>query len=300
MDAGHSAIGRAILHAMANTTVNEDLTGKVALVTGATTGIGKEIARGLARMGAEVIIGARGLDRGNAARDDITKTSGNVKVSVMQIDVADLKSIRSFASSFLATHPKLHILVNNAGVWLSERKESPDGHELTFATNVLGPYLLTELLAPALEAAAPSRVVNVVSSIAKNYDPADLEFTKRKFDAMKAYAQSKQAFRMVTWGQAERFANSKVTVNCAAPGFVKTEFNRNVSGFMAMMVNFFAALMAVTPERGAETPLWVAAARELEGQTAKYYDKRREQDGKFREPEPIAQLMRECERMTAS
>jgi NAD(P)-dependent dehydrogenase (short-subunit alcohol dehydrogenase family) len=285
---------------MANATVNEDLTGKVALVTGATTGIGKEIARGLARMGAEVVIGARGLDRGNAARDDIAQTSGNAKVSVMQIDMADQKSIRAFASSFLATHAKLHILVNNAGVWMTDRKDSPDGHELTFATNVLGPYLLTTLLAPALEAAAPSRVVNVVSSIAGNYDAADLEFTKRKFDGSKAYAQSKQALRMVTWGMAERFAASKVTLSCAAPGFVKTEFNRDVHGFTAMMVNFFAALMAVSPERGAETPLWVAASRELEGQTAKYYDKRKEQDGKFRAPEPIAQLLRECERMTGA
>lgn len=280
--------------------MNEDLSGTVALVTGATTGIGKEIARGLAQMGAEVVIGARGLDRGNAARDDIAKTSGNTKVSVMQVDMADLKSIRSFSSSFLAAHPKLHILVNNAGVWLTERKESPDGHELTFATNVLGPYLLTKGLAPALEAAAPARVVNVVSSIAGNYDAADLEFTKRKFDGMKAYAQSKQALRMVTWGQAERFASSNIMVNCAAPGFVKTEFNRNAGGFTAMMINFFSAIMAVSPERGAETPLWVAASRELEGQTAKYYDKRKEQDGKFREPEPIAQLLRECERMTTA
>jgi NAD(P)-dependent dehydrogenase (short-subunit alcohol dehydrogenase family) len=284
---------------MSNTTMNEDLAGKVALVTGATTGIGKEIARGLARMGAEVVIGARGLERGNAARDDIATTTGNANVSVMEVDMADLKSIRAFASSFLAKHAKLHILVNNAGVWLTERKESPDGHELTLATNVLGPYLLTTLLAPALEAAAPSRVVNVVSSIAANYDAADLEYTKRKFDGFKAYAQSKQAFRMVTWGLANRFADAKVTLNCAAPGFVKTEFNRNAKGFTAAMINFFSALMAVSPERGAETPLWVAASSELEGQTAKYYDKRKEQDGKFHEPEPIAQLLRECERMTA-
>jgi NAD(P)-dependent dehydrogenase (short-subunit alcohol dehydrogenase family) len=284
---------------MASNTVNEDLSGKVALVTGATTGIGKEIARGLARMGAEVVIGARGLDRGNAARDEIAKSTGNAKVSVMQVDMADQKSVRAFASSFLAKHPKLHILVNNAGVWMSERQQSPEGHELTFATNVLGPYLLTNLLAPALEAAASARVVNIVSSIAGNYDAADLEYTTRKFDGSKAYAQSKQALRMLTWAQAERFAGSKVSANCAAPGFVKTEFNRSVSGFTAMMVNFFAALIAVTPERGAETPLWVAAAAELEGQTAKYFDKHKEQDGKFREGEPLAQLLRECERMTA-
>lgn len=165
---------------MASTTIDENLTGKVALVTGATTGIGKEIARGLARMGAEVIIGARGLDRGNAAREDIAKTSGNAKVSVMQVDMADQKSIRAFASNFLAAHPELHILVNNAGVWVTDRQESPQGHEITLATNVLGPYLLTNLLAPALEAAAPSRVINIASDFASEYDASDLEWSKRK------------------------------------------------------------------------------------------------------------------------
>lgn len=185
-------------------------------------------------------------------------------------------------------------------MWLTERKQTSDGHELTLATNVLGPYLLTTSLAPALEAAAPSRVVNIVSSLAGDYDGSDLEFTKRKFDGFKCYSQSKQALRMVTWGMAERFPASKVTLNCAAPGFVKTEFNRNARGFTAMMINFFSALMAVSPEKGAETPLWVAASREFDGQTAKYFDKRKEQDGKFREPEPIAALLRECERMTAT
>jgi NAD(P)-dependent dehydrogenase (short-subunit alcohol dehydrogenase family) len=285
---------------MASKIENEDLSGKVALVTGATTGIGKEIARGLARMGAEVVIGARTLDRGNAARDDIASTTGSTKVSVMQVDMADQKSIRAFASSFLAQHPKLHILVNNAGCWQSDRQESPDGHELTWATNVLGPYLLTNLLAPGLEAAAPSRVINIVSDFASSYDVTDLEWSKRKYDMMKCYSQSKQALRMLTWGQADRFASSKVAVNCAAPGFVKTEFNRSVRGFTAAMIKFFAALMAVSPEKGAETPLWAAAARQLEGQTSKFYNKLAEGDGKFREPEPVAQLLRECERMTAA
>lgn len=185
--------------------------------------------------------------------------------------------------------------MNNAGAWFSDRRESADKHELTFATNVLGPYMLTKLLADPLRKGAASssfgRVVNVVSGLAGNYDASDLEWSKRKYDGFKAYAQSKQALRMLTWHFADELGKDKVLVNGAAPGFVKTDFNQNASGFVASMINFSAKLFADTPAQGADTPLWVAASKEADGLTSKYLEKRKEKDGKFREKGPIKELV---------
>jgi NAD(P)-dependent dehydrogenase (short-subunit alcohol dehydrogenase family) len=272
----------------------DGMSGKVVVVTGATAGIGKEIARGLGRLGATVVIGARSTERGRAAADDIAKDT-KADVSVLPLDVASLGSIRAFARAFQEKHERLDVLVNNAGAWLTERKLSPDGCELTFATNVLGPHLLTELLVPRLRASAPSRIVNIVSAFADNYDAGDLMYEKRKYDGFKAYGQSKQALRMLTWGQAARLEGSGVTANAAAPGFVRTEFNRNASGFMAAMIGLSSRLFAVSPAKGADTPIWVASAPELASATGKYFDARQEKDGKFRDPAAIADLEKKCE-----
>ncbi len=267
-------------------------TKKIAIVTGATGGIGKQIALGLAERGMHVVIGARDAARGEAARQEIARQG---EASVLPLDVSSASSIRAFVRAFEAKHAALHVLVNNAGVWFSDRRTSADGHELTFATNVLGPHLLTQLLEPRLAAGAPSRVVNVVSGLAANYDASDLQFERRKYDGFKVYAQSKQALRMLTWGMAAKLEARGITANAAAPGFVRTDFNQNAHGFMASMINLSARLFAVTPAEGAKTPLWVATAPELEGMTGKYFDGMKEKDGKFREPEPIADLERRCE-----
>jgi NAD(P)-dependent dehydrogenase (short-subunit alcohol dehydrogenase family) len=260
------------------------LNGKTALVTGATGGIGKEIARGLKKLGANVIIGARNAEKGAAVRDELG-------VTVLPLDVSSQVSIRAAAEKI----EKLDILVNNAGAWFSDRKGSVDGYELTFATNVLGPHLLTKLLAPRIN--KDGRIVNIVSGLAANYEADDLMFERRKYDGFKVYAQSKAALRMLTWGQAARLQG--ITANAAAPGFVRTDFNQNVRGFMAAMINFSAKLFAVTPEKGADTPIWVASAPELAGVTGKYFDGRKEKDGKFRDPAVIADLERRCDEMAS-
>jgi retinol dehydrogenase-12 len=285
---------------MAHQDLHEDLSGKVALVTGATGGIGKEIARGLARLGATVIVGARDADKGARVRDELAKDAKSPDaVETMVVDVSSAESIRAFVPEFEKKHPALHLLVNNAGAWFSDRRESKDGHELTLATNVLGPYLLTKLLADALRKGKPSRVVNIVSELASDYDASDLEYSRRKFDGFKAYGQSKAALRMLTWIDAKKLEKDGVTVNCAAPGFVKSDFNQNARGFVAMMINLSAKLFAVTPAVGAETPLWVAASRELEGQTGKYFTKHKEKDGQFRDSAALDGLEHALQKLTA-
>lgn len=269
----------------------DDLTGKVALVTGATGGIGKEIARGLARLGASVVVGGRTPAKASAARQEIEKDAKHPeRLGTTVVDVSSLTSIRTCAEALATEQPSLHILVNNAGAWFTDRRESADGHELTFATNVLGPYALTKALLPQLRAAHGARVINVVSEMAANYDANDLEWKTRRFDGFKCYGQSKQALRMVSWIHAAELAGDRITVNAAAPGFVKTDFNQNAKGFVPWMINLFAGMMAVSPAEGADTPIWAAASREVEGQTGKYFDGRQDKDGKFREPGPLAEL----------
>src|SRR5215472_14734894 len=185
--------------------MDDSLTGRTAIVTGATGGIGLEIASGLAGRGATVVIGARTAERGGAAAAAIAP-AGGVRPSVLAVDVADQTSVRAFATAFADKYGALDILVNNAGAWFSERRQSPDGLELTLATNVIGPHLLTELLLDRLKAAGAARLVNIVSSIQGSYDVSDLQFTRRPYDGFKAYGQSKRALSLLTVGLASRLA----------------------------------------------------------------------------------------------
>jgi NAD(P)-dependent dehydrogenase (short-subunit alcohol dehydrogenase family) len=280
------------------TAPNVDLTGKVALVTGATGGIGKEIARGLVRAGAIVMIGGRDPGRGEAARAELAAepAPGGTRASValMRLDVADQASIHTFGRAFAERYSALHLLVNNAGAWFTDRRVSPDGVELTFATNVLGPHLLTEVLLDRLRAAGRARVVNIVSGIAGSYDATDLQFERRPYQGYRAYAQSKQALRMLTWGLADRVAGTGITANAAAPGFVRTELNRNARGVATTMINLMARVFGDSPAKGARTPLWVATDPALANATGRYYDRHKEKDGKFHDPDAIADLERRC------
>lgn len=270
-----------------------------AVVTGATGGIGKEIARKLLRQGATVIIGARSVGKGETARAEFANEPGGGKVEVLPLDVASLKSVREFAAAVGKAHPSLQLLVNNAGALFNERRQTAEGHELTLATNVLGPYLLTHLLLPQLRAGGPARIVNMVSSLAGNYDASDLEWKQRKYDGFKVYAQSKQALRMMTWKVAQRVEGSGVVANAAAPGFAKTDFLQNATGFVASMLGLLK-IFAVTPERGAETPLWVALSPELANVNGKYFESHKEKNGKFRDQAALDELEKLLDEITGA
>jgi retinol dehydrogenase 12 len=276
----------------------DDMLGKVCLVTGANAGIGREIARGLALKRATVIVAARNEERGKAAAEEISDDSANPNVSFLQVDVSSRASVRAFADAFAAKHDKLHVLVNNAGVWLDQKKESVDGIEMTWATNVLGYFLVTKSLLPQLEAAAPSRVVNVASNNAKGLDLGDVEYKRRKYSGVAAYAQSKMADRMLSWAFADRLRAKKVTVNALHPGVVASEIAQDGTGAFGAVARVFFKVAGISPERGADTAVWLASSRGVAEQTSGYYVRRKEKRCPFRDEAEIEKLWALCEGTT--
>jgi NAD(P)-dependent dehydrogenase (short-subunit alcohol dehydrogenase family) len=267
--------------------MSTSMNGKVCIVTGGNTGIGKETARGLARAGAAVVIAARDVAKADAARADIVATTHNDGVSVMPLDLGNTASIRAFADAFRAAHPRLDVLVNNAGLWTRARGTTADGFETTFGVNHLGPFLLTHLLLGRLRASAPARVVNVSSALhyrgAMRWD--DTMFERDKFSGMAAYNQSKLANVLFTAALAERLRGTGVTVNAVHPGVVATELARELPRVVQTVWNWFL----LSPAQGAATSLHVATAPELDGVTGKYFEKSREKTASKAARDPAAQ-----------
>ena len=249
---------------------------KVCLVTGGNSGIGKSVALGLAKMGATVVVVSRNKEKGETAVTDIVEKSGNKNVELIQADMSSQNSIHQLVNEFRARHEKLHLLINNAGVYLTKRSETEDGLESTFAVNHLGPFLLTSLLVDILKASAPSRIVNVTSDAHKgarvNFD--DLQ-GERKFSGWQAYGQSKLAMILYTRGLAKKLEGTGVTVNSAHPGVVRTNFAKN-NGGLVMLGFRFLGMFFISPESAAKRILYVATSPDLEGVTGKYFTKMHE------------------------
>jgi retinol dehydrogenase-14 len=276
-----------------------DLYGRVAVVTGANRGMGKETARELARMGAQVILACRNRERGEAAAAEIVATTGRSDVTVMEVDLSWPDSVRSFASSFHERFLTLDVLVNNAAVSLHSREVTADGFERHWATNVLGPHLLTKLLLPALEASGHGRIVTVSTRAAGGLDLSDIHYERRRYRGVGAYRASKQANRMLTWALAERLQGRPVTANALNPGYVLTELTTNVGGPMKILVRL-TSFAAETPLDGADTAIWLAASPEVEGVTGKFWNKRREIRCRFRNAAMIEQLWALAEQQTST
>jgi len=249
---------------------------KVCLVTGGNSGIGKSVALGLAKMGATVVVVSRNKEKGETAVTDTVEKSGNKNLELIQADMSSQNSIRQLVNEFRARHEKLHLLINNAGVYLTKRSETEDGLESTFAVNHLGPFLLTSLLVDILKASAPSRIVNVTSDAHKgarvNFD--DLQ-GERKFSGWQAYGQSKLAMILYTRGLAKKLEGTGVTVNSAHPGVVRTNFAKN-NGGLVMLGFRFLGMFFISPESAAKRILYVATSPDLEGVTGKYFTKMHE------------------------
>jgi NAD(P)-dependent dehydrogenase (short-subunit alcohol dehydrogenase family) len=254
------------------------MSGKTVLITGGNAGIGKEAAVGLASMGARVVITSRNEERGRAAREDIVERSGNADVETMPLDLASFRSIRSFASDFLAGRDRLDVLVNNAGLILRRRTKTEDGFEATFGINHVGHFLLTDLLLDRLKASAPARVV-VVASMAhrgarRGLDFDDLQAEHRRYRWMDAYSKSKLANIYFARELARRLDGTGVTVNVLHPGFVRSEFGRG--GDLGALYGFgirLGAPFAISSERGARTTVYLASSPEVADVTGAYFFK---------------------------
>ena len=198
-----------------------DLTGKVIVVTGSSAGLGTETVRALASAGAEIVMAARNQSKNEAVADRIRAEVPGAKLSTVAIDLGDLASVRRAADEILAAHPKIDALINNAGFVGGPRTITPEGAELHFAANHIGPFLLTNLLIPALKAAAPSRVIILSSNGHRTggFDFEDLDFTKRDYNHWTAYSQSKLAPKNVyhAVGLSKRLAGTGITANAVHP-----------------------------------------------------------------------------------
>jgi NAD(P)-dependent dehydrogenase (short-subunit alcohol dehydrogenase family) len=283
-----------------STIPEKNMTDKVCLITGGNSGIGKETAVGLAKLGANVVIVSRNMDKGEAAILEIKSRSGNQNVSLLQADLSSIDSVRELADDFRRHDKKLHILINNAGVYLPKHTVTEDGLEATFATNHLGHFLLTNLLLDLLKGNAPSRIINVTSSAHQGYkiNFDDLQ-SEKKYSAFHAYGQSKLANILFTYQLAKKLEGTGVTANCLHPGVVRTGFGKDQGGLFSIAVRIISPFM-MSPEKAARAAVYLATAPELENVTGKHYTKgKEERSSKESYDEPTAErLWQESSKLT--
>lgn len=241
------------------------------MVTGATSGIGKEIARGLSRLGATVAISGRNKQKCEIAMQD-TKSA-----SYFVADLSSQDDVRRLVQEFSSRYDRLDVLVNNAGVFLAERKVSVDGIEYTLAVNHLAPFLLTNLLIDKLKTSAPSRIITT-SSVAHRsgqIDFEDIQSEKKRYSGISAYSQSKLANILFTRELARLLAGTQVTANCFHPGAVRTNLVQGSSVYS--LIWKAAGQFFVGPEKGADTGVYLASSEEVAGVNGAYFVKKRQE-----------------------
>ena len=272
--------------------------GKVCVVTGATSGIGKAAATALAGLGATVVLVGRDRGRTEAAAAEIR--SGSASPPRVEIaDLASLEQVRGLAGR-LAGLERIDVLINNAGLVLRERRITPDGFEHVFELNHLAPFLLTSLLLPKLTASVPARVVTVTSDAhsAARLDLSDPNL-ERGWDSWRSYANSKLANILFTRELARRLDGTGVTANCAHPGVVRTGFGRQASPLLKLGITIGRPFM-LSPARGADTIVYLASSPAVADQTGGYYVKRqrREPSAAARDDAAARKLWEISEKMT--
>jgi NAD(P)-dependent dehydrogenase (short-subunit alcohol dehydrogenase family) len=245
------------------------------IVTGGNAGIGKAIATALARMQAHVVIISRNRQKGEQAQEEIQQTAQSSRVDLVTGDLGTIEETRRLASTLLEHYPKIHVLINNAGVWMTERTINADGLETCFMVNHMAPFILSNLLLERLRENAPSRIVNVNAGLYV-FGKLDLKRTPygHDFSRLKTYMNTKLCNILFTCELARRMEGSGVTVNALHPGVIRTNLgvSPGILGiFLRLAKRFFA-----TPEEGARAPVWLATAPELEKVNGQYFDMKKE------------------------
>ncbi len=256
-------------------TVNSSMQGKICMVTGANSGIGKATALGLAQMGATDVMVCRDRARGEEAKSEITMKSRNNAVDLLQADLSSQQSIRQLVGNFQHHSTHLHVLINNAGATFpGRRRETVDGLEMTFAVNYLAPFLLTNLLLDLLTASAPARIVNVSSAAHKSgsIQLDDLQ-AEKLYRPLRTYPQAKLAVVLFTYELARRLQGTGVTANCLHPGFVATNFAQSDGGPAVRPLVKLIGSFGANPQEGAKTSIYLASSPDVEGVTGTYFVK---------------------------
>ncbi len=248
----------------------------VIVITGANSGMGKATSVELAKTGAIVVMLCRNKAKGEEAIKEVRDLSGNSSVELMICDLRSLKSIENFCTEFKNRFQRLDILVNNAGVVLPGRHETFDGCELQFGVNHLGHFLLTNRLLDIMIASAPARIINVSSGAHKigHIHIKDVNLSKN-YTAWRAYAQSKLANILFTYELADRLKGRGVTANCLHPGAVATAMGINRDTGFGTFITRILKPFFQTPEKGAQTAVYLATSPDVEGVTGKYYYQKR-------------------------
>jgi NAD(P)-dependent dehydrogenase (short-subunit alcohol dehydrogenase family) len=265
--------------------IMSEMKNKICIVTGSNSGIGKETALSLAKMGATVVMVVRDQERGEKVRREIVRQTGNNSVDLKICDLSLMDSIRSFAKEFKKKYDRLDVLVNNAGALFNKREVTSEGFERTFAVNYLGPFLLTHELLDLLKSSAPSRIINVSSGLAKDgkVDIDDLQSEKnyagtKAYSRVRApvYANTKLMLMMFTYELARQLKGTGVSANVLMPGFVATNLGKNSGSLSSFIMFKVVRPMQVSTKKGAETSVYLASSDEVNDVTGKCFAKKKE------------------------
>lgn len=241
---------------------------KVCIITGSTSGIGTEAALAIANKGIKLVLPVRDITKAVALKQEILEKTGNSQVDIFECDLSSMDDIHKFAADFQLKYSRLHILINNAGLWETSRKESRDGIELTFAVNHLATFLLTNLLLGVMKRSAPARIINT-SSMA--HIMAEMKFNdlegKKHWSGFKSYAMSKLAAILFTRKLARMLEGKEITVNSLHPGVIYTNLYRRMPSFLVS----FMRLLLKSPREGAQTTIFLALSPEVENVTGGYF-----------------------------
>lgn len=274
-DSGDGSSSAAVSSVPDMAAASVSMAGKTCVVTGATSGIGAAAARALAGMGARVVVAGRDPLRCQSTVDALRAATGNPAIEPAVADLSSLAEVRRLATELKGRYPRIDVLANNAGAYFAKRRESSEGFEMTWALNVLAPFLLTHLLLDRLVASAPARVINTSSNAHERarLKPEDLD-GRSKHAGFRAYGRSKLALNLLTTEFARRVDPKAVTVNAYHPGFVASHFGWNNGPAYRGAIRFLSRTFGKSSEEGADTLVWLASEPEVGGTTGRYFCER--------------------------